>query len=908
MNFENSNFEFVSDFGFRNSKLGNCKQKLKAISIIVLAAFLFMQTNAYGQQLGIPVSANQYRVDRERAMLDAVFEAEYKLKEAERRPLESKKPVAQEPMRGKREKEIIQRYKLEQEMERDLRAKRPIAEEELERTRPEKRIPRDADLGTGFSRKINEAIYPFKISGEYQASWGYDWGDEDSEGHRGMWKNADFNKANMVYVLDNQYVFGVDRENTYDKRIYDRFRLRIESIREEGLNTLSEIVIDPWSFVGKTDLIMVNGPAGQFPLELRYWSGTESTLSERVWLTSGVDFINIPEIKVGNDRTHPTFLRTAANEVDYTIPEVKIQRDFRPLRKLEVNYTSDWLDFKVFPLADPDHAYTSDDPLMLSNRYTYSEPSPWLNNWEPALFFPATRDFRRGGWANGIAFEARDSDFNYLTLLRGASFEMYLEDTGTYLGGAAATPLNLWQKYDSVNSIPGAVRFKQRLFDDYYIGATYTFNYGFIEGDRIDALNHVFGVDAGFEIPDFVTLRGEYARSIDRMDRYGHARNITCNRADGNALRIEAKGQFLDDEEGDPMLKVSGSFTHMGDNFRARLSNYRGTRQDQIWGKHIRFKPVSEDFDAFRIGDGIDIGRDVYHLRVENVFYKDVLDSLFDVRFVKRDWGPKIEDVYREEITFRPLENLTSKFLYRYQDMPRTIRGRDPYIITDYISGDNTDELVINDDVPGGENASAWTLSGGFHYDIVEWLGVEGIYERTNDYDIFPQYALNDATFRDLGEIRELSYFLYGQPLIAIPAYDDYGIYKARVFFTPQENIRTKFEYVYNGFKHATGRDDNISHYGVEVDIDFTEKFRSAFKFTRSQIVDLFMQEQRQDDVPFYSHNNIFAQISYDIDENNTFIAQFGEFFVPAEFTPVPWLLNTIDTQRIIRFYLKGRF
>ena len=53
---------------------------------------------------------------------------------------------------------------------------------------------------------------------------------------------------------------------------------------------------------------------------------------------------------------------------------------------------------------------------------------------------------------------------------------------------------------------------------------------------------------------------------------------------------------------------------------------------------------------------------------------------------------------------------------------------------------------------------------------------------------------------------------------------------------------------------------------------------------------------------------NIFAQLAYDFDENKTFIVQFGEWFVPKSATPVPWILNTVDTQNIIRFYLKGKF
>ena len=898
----------------------------RIISFLILVVFLSSQTAAYAQQIGYTspgsnltssrrvIKMNKvsktsgYEAERDKAMTDAIFRAEYDISEkAKSRPA----PTKPGPIRGKREQAIIDKYRKQQlrEMEDtikdkfDLRTGKPIAKKAIRKKIPRKDIPRGADLGKGLARRINQEIYPFKISGEYQAAWGYDWGSSDGgDGHGTIWKSADFNKANMVYVLDSQYTFSRDRENTYDKRIYDRFRMKLETVRERGLNFLSEITVDPWSFVGKTDFFMINGPAGQIPLQLRYWSNTQHTLDERIWLTSGTDFVNIPEIKVESGNTHPASVTSRFGAV-YDIPELDINRDFRPLRKLEAGYKSDYMDLKIFPLADVDHAYTTDDPLMLSNKHTYWEPSPWLNRWDPALYFPATGDFRRGSWRNDISFESRDSDYNYLTLLRGLSLDMNFENT--YIGGAIATPLTLWQDYGNVNSLPAALRLKQTLFDNYYIGTTYAGNYGFDERE-LDAFNHVAGIDAGFEIEDLITFRGEYARSRDRIDWDGHEPQIARKKADGSAYRIEGKGEFIKDEAGDPAVKVGASYTRMDDEFNSRLSNYRNTRKDENWGKHISFKEVAPEYDHFRIGDGIDIGREVYSFRLENMLFRQKFNSLFDMRFVNGPDG-KLENVYREEITIAPIKNLATKFLYRFQDLPRTTFERDPYIITDYVSGDNTDEYLINEDVAGEEDADVWTYSAGVHYDPVNWLGFETIYERTNDFDIFPQLCLNDANFRDLGNVRELSYFLYDQMLIAKPPYNAYSIYKTRLFWTPFDYLRAKFEYVINIFKHATGRDDNISHYGIELDMDLTKKLHCAFKFTRSQLVDLYQQTELTD-MPFYHHNNLFGQLEYTIDANNSFIAQFGEFYVPTEHTPVPWMLNTVDTQRIIRCYLKGRF
>jgi len=846
---------------------------------------------------------SDYKQDREKAMLDSIFEAEYKDKDIE---LKERLKGLKEPLRGSREKEILKRYsQVGVDEPVNLRADEPVAEKKLKKKIKAKKKD-SLDLSKGIVRGINEKMYPFKISGEYQMSWGYDSGDNNFKGRKGQWKNADWNKANLVYVQDSQYVFGRERHNTYDKRIYDRFRLKMETVREKGMTFLSEIVVDPWSFTGKTEYMMVEGAhGGEFPLELRYWSNTQSTLDERIWLTNGADFINIPEIKVNDGRTDPTFVTSRWGTNDFMIPKLKIDRDFRPLRKLEVGYRDDNIDIKAFPLADQDHVYTSDDPLILSNKHIYWEPSPWLNRWKPAVFYTPTSDFRRGKWANDISFESRDSDFTFLTLLRGLSTEYVNGDT--YLATMIATPMHPWQKYDSLNSLPGVVRFKQRLFKDYYVGSVYTHDFG-MNGQKVDAINHVIAIDGGFEKPGFVSLRGEYAYSIDKIDWTPHDARISRTKAEGNAVRIESSGEFLKNRAGDPELKVKASFTHMGDEFRPRLANYRNTRIDQYWGKHIQFETISPDFDAFKIGDGIDVGRNVYHLRIDNVHFKEKLSSLFDVRFVRNDKDARVENVYREEITYKPWSNLSTKVLYRFQDLPTTKTAKDPFIITDDISEDNTDVFLQNNDVLHGENADVWTLSAGFHYDPTKWLGLEGIYERTSDYDTYPQRVLNDAGFRDLGAIRELNYFLYSQPLMAIPPYDDYNIWKGRVFLTPIDTVRAKFEYVLNDFQHATGRDDNINHYGVEVDVDITKRLHTSFKYTRSHLVDLYEQAFNGESEPHYTHDNIFAKVEYDIGSNNTFIMQYGEFFVPEQYTPVPWILNTVDTQRILRLYLKGKF
>ncbi|MFH1753668.1 MAG: hypothetical protein ABH875_05745, partial [Candidatus Omnitrophota bacterium] len=680
----------------------------RRVSLIILVAFLSCQATAYGQQ-ATSVSNTQisqrkinvnkppdsvvypFRDDREDAITEALMEAEQK-KSAPKSYIQGK-PVAMQEGSDPAGEDLGNNSK-------------------LKKIKIRNGIPKDAELGNGFVRKINEKIYPVKISGDYQMSWGYDDGHEDTEGQKGTWKSADFNRANHVYVLDNQYIFGRERENTYDKQLFSRFRMRLETVRETGFNILSETVIDPWSFVGKTDPIVITGSNGtQLPMQLRYWSNTQSTIDQRTILSSGADFVNIPEIKVNDGSTHQTRVASRWAGAIFDIPPMDINRDFRPMRKLEVNYTSENLGFKVFPLADQDHAYTSDDPLTLSNNHMYWEPSPWLRYWDPAIYYGPSNDFMRGQWRDDIPFEARDSDFNFLTLLRGVSFEFNYGDL--YIGGATASPMTPWQDYGHINSLPGAIRLKQRLFSDkrFYTGGVYTYDYGF-DGGHVDAYNHTFGIDAGYEIPEKFSLRGEVAWSHDKTDNHGNDPHITDLQSKGTALKIESKGEFLEDTGGNPQLKVSSSFTHMGDGFRPRLSNYRNTRYDEFWGKHINFEAVSPDFDAFRIGDGIDIGRDVFNVRAETIFFNEKVNTLTDMRFVSGDNG-KIENVYREEVTITPIENIVIKGLARYQDLSHTRVDTDPFILTDFISRDNTDEYVMNTDITAGEDSDVWTWSAG---------------------------------------------------------------------------------------------------------------------------------------------------------------------------------------------------
>ncbi len=85
----------------------------------------------------------------------------------------------------------------------------------------------------------DEASAPVKISGTYGASVGIDT-------QNFLWKNAngDYQEKNWRYISND---FDV---NTYDKRIFDRYQLEIETDTGTPFNAFAEIKVDPWSFVG----------------------------------------------------------------------------------------------------------------------------------------------------------------------------------------------------------------------------------------------------------------------------------------------------------------------------------------------------------------------------------------------------------------------------------------------------------------------------------------------------------------------------------------------------------------------------------------------------------------------------------------------------------------------------------
>ena len=113
-----------------------------------------------------------------------------------------------------------------------------------------------------------------KISGEIRASIGIT--PEDF-----IWKDANGDNIGVPFEKNWRYLFGQDRQNTYDKKIYDSLKINLDTRNPTGFNLYGQIVIDPWTFVGTKD-VRINSIAGgdYADIKLKYWSGTRSTINE----------------------------------------------------------------------------------------------------------------------------------------------------------------------------------------------------------------------------------------------------------------------------------------------------------------------------------------------------------------------------------------------------------------------------------------------------------------------------------------------------------------------------------------------------------------------------------------------------------------------------------------------------
>ncbi|MBU4148848.1 MAG: tetratricopeptide repeat protein [Candidatus Omnitrophica bacterium] len=757
---------------------------------------------------------------------------------------------------------------------------------------------------------LNEKIAPANIKGEYKMSVGVTTDDV-------IWKkaNGDYNERNFR-MIDHNF----PKTNTFDTRVYDRLKVVFDTNTEEtGFNFHSDITVDPWSFVGKTEKFTVtrNGGGDRVEMELKYWSGTRSTINETLYTLDTGSSMATAEYKVSDGKAPSTSVSDLYGNI-FTIPEQEIDFEFQPVREMWFDFNQGDYKFRVFPYGLEDQALSSDDPMGLSNHHIYWEPSPWLDEWKSGHVNTGATpdDFWRGEWSDDLSFFTRDSDLKRLTALRGVAFQGDLLDN-TDLSITVATPKGLWDDYGDINAIPGAIRTKTQLTDNLMIGAIDTFRIGYDDNNNTDSYNNVLGVDASYDLDPSTNIVGQIAMSESEYDKTSSYKT----EKDGTLTHLAIKREM---GLGDARV----AFTHMDKDFDPGLANYRETRKDMHWGRHIHFKkpleqtswgsaPLNyEDIEPFRIGDGIDIGRNALNFRLDSRdAFDGKMDNLIDYRYVRDSDNKYVEGVFREENTLKINPQWTSKVLYIYHDLPKTKGGIDPIL---YDS--DTGEFLMNTAIEDGKDASLSTYSFGMEYAPEEWISVFGIYENTNDYRFgtgnHPNGLLNSTYFStetiDGKVYRKEVPQLYSQGWFDLPPYDRFNIFRAGVSLRPNEKLGIDFDYTKNDFKFAAGIDDNINHIGSTLKYKFTPKLTGFLKYTFSKLYNMY-RLNTSGDLKYEDHHNVFMEFNYNVTEYGLLVIQFGEGSVispvwDATASPYGDFYPTLDTQHILRIYYHGVF
>ena len=771
----------------------------------------------------------------------------------------------------------------------------------------------------------------FKISGQYQLSLGYEGGDF-------LWKRANFDLNEENWRLLSSMAYN-RRENTFDPAIYSQLKVNLDYEQEYGFGFHTLLDISPWSFIGKSDRITIPGLGGDSAeIQLKYWSNTRHTINEAYHTLQNGDSILVPEIRVVNGQIASTLLMSSFGNA-FILPELEIHREFWPLREMWVDYKQPNYNIRVFPMALQDQAYTSNDPLMLTNHHIWWKASEWLVNWQPGNFNSGTmtQDFFKGEWNDALANFTRDSSGTLLTGLRGFSINAF-SDRGL-LDFTMASPKELWQDYDSFNTINSALRGRYSWLDNLTVGFVYGSKFGYNER-ALDAFNHVFGLDANFGIGDNSEIFFEAATSRSDYDRT----STFETEKDGNAFHISFINSSSEEVFGkdyfgvvpvqdEAFYKWRIAYTHMDKGFESALSDYRNSRNDTFWSRHLTFRKPFEyhyeglygpslgwdDIKIWRIGDGIDYGRDVGSMRfeVENLF-DNKLDALFDVRNVHDTTGAFIENVARLETTFRATDKLTAKFLGLYQHMPKTTAGVDPFMY-DPDTGLPLLDWSTNP-VQGGQDPSLKTVSLGAEYWFLDWLGADAIWEHTNDYtlayDNFPRGILNASMpvrifYEDGMAFRADQPFLYGQGNFPQPPYPWYDIFKAGIKLRHDDKLNVYLNYTHNDFDWAQIIDDNMNHVGLELEYFPWKKLSFYFRYVYSKVNDIseLVEEMR---LVQRRHHNFFSEARLHIEENSEFVLQYGVGNNAAvgtiNYTPFGGGVATLDTQHIVRAYYRKKF
>jgi hypothetical protein len=492
----------------------------------------------------------------------------------------------------------------------------------------------------------------------------------------------------------------------------------------------------------------------------------------------------------------------------------------------------------------------------------------------------------------------------------------------TYAVGTIAAPYTPWEeRYFSPNNVPGALRVKFQAADDVQVGATYAFRMGLVN-KNVAEHDQAAGVDVKYTVREGTTIKAEAAFSHNERDELTDQTLGIRSHPEGYAYKGVLDHGF--DHAGDGHADVQLSYTQFGPQFDPVLSRFSNTRDDEFWGKHLTFAEYSPDLEAFRLGDGIDLNRYVFRSTWREKLFKDRFYNLFDNRNVRRfENGYFIENVMRDEMTLKVTPKLTAKGMFRWQKLPKTTAGVEPFLADYYFLGaDNASTLTFqNTAIGAGNDADRFTYAGGLQYVFTPEWTAEGFAELTNDVPDFPRGLLN-STFRDANDrvdgllIDHLTNFVYSQgPLGGVPPYEYFTITRERLIWKPDKRTTVTYHAAQNGYKFASGIDDNVTHQGVSVGLKITDRLSLFGDYTHSWQIDvpkLLATNLAESD--YGGHDNIYASLDYRLKWDAVFRAEYGVFGLGQDspqvtpYSTVPFSLPTIDTEHLFRVSLSGDF
>ena len=779
--------------------------------------------------------------------------------------------------RAKPKRKIKERSKTkikEDKIEREIRR----LERKIERIKSAERI-KEKERGYYFRAEdisekqkavieaLNEFIEPVKISGEYRMGLGVYSGGEVE------WKkaDADLQESNWRYLYDDL------RFNTFDPVIYNRLKLDVEAPLSENWNLGMKLVIDPWSFVGKTEKFRIynTDKSDYVDIQLKYWSNLDTTILQTVRTHKG-NVINIPEIKVEDGKILPTSISAAlSDELQQgwpdsfgTISDYEISSEFKPIRNLWAEYKSDEWRIKIFPFGGQEEALSSDDPLGLSNHHIYWEPSPWLDYWQPGQDYTIT-GWEAGEWKKDWYTE--DSEHQWLRRLRGINFSIGNEEYNNFtLETTIAAPLNVWDDYSELNAMPMALRAKYNLSKEWQLGITQTVRIGY-DDDSKDAFAWAGGIDMQYNPYYFesTSIKMEVARSKKEENIMTSAHK---EEKSDNAYKIGLSTKFStllpDYYYEDIPLDIDFSYTYLGEDFYAPLASYSYTRDDRPWSRYLSFFTRSARDEAVRLGDSVDINRKVYGITLKSKFFDERIRPLFNYRNAHRvSDGNFIEDIYRSELEYDILDNVMSKFVYVYDDKPNDSSGRD---------------------------TSTNRAAAGLRCEWTDWLTTEVIYTYTNEYPSFPNNIYT---------------YVKANP---DPPYPYYNIYKSRIIYQPFSELTIIFDHTTNEFKFANRIADDyyydeLSYDGLEIKYKPTSKLTARLIYRYSQVANL-NQYVDSGDEDVESHSNFYGELNYKLEPDAELALQYGDLGIYTDPDYIPFTHAVLDTQHLIRIFYTQRF